>query len=487
MALNLDTVSSFCKSKGLLLPSSIIYGGFKGAFDYGPLGAQLKKNILECYWNYFLVPRDNIVSQDGSILLNEKVWKASGHIDNFNDPVAISDKGIRIRADHLVEEHLPKVHTEGMSCEKLFSLIKEHNILVDGDHVVSVENANLMFQCKTLSGQNCYLRPETCQNIFVNAKLIAGISRLELPFGICQHGKVFRNEISPKNFIFRCREFEQLEMEFFFNPSPKLAQILTQDIAHFEIQCLFPGASEARMIELEELHEKIHYWHMYWIFHMLQWLTLEIGLKKENLRLREHHTDELSHYSSATFDIEYLYPIGHQYAFKELCGIANRGDYDISQHAKLSKKNLKFKCPNTKDKLYPYVIETSIGVERLFLAIICDAYEFDTDRDYEVFHLEPQLCPVEYAIFPLPSKKFPKQQFYDVSRKLQARLKKIHKHTFYDQSGSIGRRYARQDGIGTKWCITVDEQTLEDNTVTIRNRDNTEQVRIDIDVFLEGL
>lgn len=486
--MNLDSISSYCKSKGLLLPSSLIYGGFKGAFDYGPLGTQLKANILQSYWNNFLVPYDNIVSQEGSILLNEKVWEASGHLQNFNDPVAISESGERVRADHLIEEHLPNLVVEGLSCDELFAIINQNNILIENKKVVSVENANLMFSTKTIGGQDCYLRPETCQNIFVNAKLIADTSRLQLPFGICQHGTVFRNEIAPRNFVFRCREFEQLEMEFFFNP--EVGNKLSQEIAHFEISCVFANNTDYRtMIRLEELLEvcDIHYWHLYWIYMMLKWLTVDCGLKKCNLRLREHTQKELSHYSSATFDIEYLYPIGQDSTFKELCGIANRGDYDVSQHAKFSKKNLKFKCPNTGKKLYPHVIEPSIGMERLFLAIICDAYEFDTERDYEVLHLKPDLCPVEYAIFPLPSNKFPKQQFYDFALKIQNELKKKHKHTFYDQGGSIGRRYARQDGIGTKWCITVDDISLEDNTVTIRDRDNKYQYRVDIDEFINNL
>ena len=482
MKMDIDKITGFCKEKGFLFPSSHIYGGLKGVFDYGPLGTQLKQNILQQYWNYFLIPHDNIVSQDGSIMLNEKVLEASGHVKNFNDPVAISTKGERMRADHLLEEHFPNMKAETMSYAELLAFMQETDIRIGNDRVAFVEEANLMFSTKTFNGPKCYLRPETCQNIFVNAKLVADLSRLTLPFGICQHGKVFRNEISPQNFVFRCREFEQLELEFFFNPS----LVLEPKVAHFEIACSFANG-ENRLIQLEELIDRVHFWHLHWMRQMLVWLTQHIGLTREKLRLREHHPDELSHYSSATFDVEYLYPIGQESSFKELCGLANRGDYDVSQHAKYSSKNLKFKCPQTGDKLYPHVIELSIGMERLFLAVICDAYEFNMERDYEVLHLKESLSPIEYAIFPLPSKNHEKQLFLDCALDIQSRLKLKHKHTFYETTGSIGKRYARQDSRGTKWCITVDDMTLECRSITIRDRDDKSQRRINIDDFFNEL
>lgn len=476
----MDTIASFCKSKGFLLPSSLIYGGFKGAFDYGPVGTQLKSNIIESYWNFFLIPHNNIVSQDGSILMNKKVWEASGHIDNFTDPIAISSKGVRMRADHLIE------NGEMLNCDELLKEITEQGILIENQKVESVSYINLMFETETLSGQSCYLRPETCQNIFVNAKLIADISRLQLPFGICQHGKVFRNEINPRNFVFRCREFEQLEMEYFYNPNSFFPE--NEILDQIQIQCLFADGITRNILPIELLDScNIDMVHIYWINEMIKWLHLHIGLKINNLRLREHHKDELSHYSSSTFDVEYLYPIGETKTFKELCGVANRGNYDISQHAKFSKKNLKFKCPSTGDKIYPHVIEPSIGVERLFLAIICDAYEYDKDRDYEILHLKPNLCPIEYAIFPLPSKIHKKQAYIDIALDIQDRLKQTHKYTVYDQAGSIGRRYARQDGLGTKWCITIDDITIVDKTVTVRDRDTKEQYRVNIETFFKEI
>jgi glycyl-tRNA synthetase len=505
--MNIDHIASFAKSKGFIFHNSTIYGIFKGTFDYGPLGCEIKQNILKSYRNYFIIPNENIVQQDGAIISSSKVWKASGHLDNFNDPVAINSRGERCRADHLIQDSLSTeimdvIFPEGqniiesLSCEQLLSIIKEEGIVFKDSPIICVEPANLMFQTTALNGTECYLRPETCQNIFMNAKLIAEIGRLSLPFGIAQHGKVFRNEIAPRNFIFRCREFEQLELEYFFNPSipqnKNDANNDADDTNNIEISCCFSDGI-TRDINVDELKEIIHFEHVRWIKNMLIWLTSKtfgIGLKKENLRLREHTEKELAHYSSSTFDIEYKYPFGSGEIgeFKEMCGIANRGNFDISQHAKHSKKNLKFKCPVTNDTVYPHVIEPSIGIERLFLAIICDAYDNsykDTKgKDYEVLHFNENISPVQYAIFPLPSKKYPKEEFIKKAKYIQKELMKINKTTFYDDGGSIGRRYARQDGIGTKWCITVDETTLENGTFTIRERDTKYQRRIAIETLL---
>jgi glycyl-tRNA synthetase len=480
----MEMLVGYCKEKGFVFQSSDIYGGLGGFFDYGHLGTQLKRNILSEYWKYFVLKRENIIGQDSSIISNPTVWKASGHLDNFDDPIIItSPSKLTARADHFIEEKL-KICVDGLSCDKLLEIIKENNLKYEGETVDTVTKKNLMFS--TITGtsdstqQTVYLRPETCQAIFCNARLLANINRLSLPFGIAQVGKAFRNEISPKNFIFRCREFEQIEMEFFHNPSVPCESI-TDKHTNFEIGCLFAN-NISENIRLGTLLDKklLSDYHLYWVAEMLIFLTEIIGINKTNLRIREHNKEELSHYSSATFDIDFLYPFGEQPSYKELCGIANRSNYDITQHATFSKKNLFFHDDQTKEKLYPHVIEPSIGLDRLFLAVLANGYEYDKERDYIVMHFTPKLCPNEYAVFPLPSKKYPKEDFINKSRQIFEKLIDQGVSTVYDRTGSIGRRYARQDEIGTKWCLTIDEQTLEDNTITIRDRDTKEQKRISI-------
>lgn len=327
------------------------------------------------------------------------------------------------------------------------------------------------------SQQEVYLRAETCQSIFCNYKYLANVERLKLPFGVVQIGKVFRNEINPQNFIFRCREFEQIEMEYFYHPESKCEEVNDKHTI-LEIDCLF-STGEQKQIHLKYLLENnlLNEYHLYLLAEMLTFLVDVIGIKKKNLRIREHCKEELSHYSSATFDIDYLYPFGSEPSYKELCGVANRGNYDVSQHAKFSKKNMQF------EGIYPNVIEPSIGLDRLFMAILCDAYEYDKEREYIVLHLNPKLSPNEYAVFPLPSKNFPKEMFHDKAREIFESLIDRNKSAVYDSSGSIGRRYARQDEIGTKWCLTIDEQTLQDNTITIRDRDTKEQRRISVNTL----
>ena len=536
----LEQIISYCKSKGYIFPSSDIYGGIKGFFDYGHVGVQLKKNIIDSYFSNFVWRNENIIAQDGSIISNPNVWKASGHVDMFDDPVLITENGKKERADHFIEETL-KIPADGMSTNEIFKLIKDNNLTFEGEKVIGIEKMNLMFSTKiskisvdkkTSSPESlnetkireiafdlwkkrgcpigspdidwkkaqtmleestnnhkhqkqqenkhqndsdniAYLRPETCQNIFCNAKYLAEINRLALPFGIVQVGKVFRNEIAPRNFIFRCREFEQIEMEYFYNPNKECPGLLTDEHLNFNVDCKF-SSNVTENIQLSELKNRqlVNDYHLYWISEMLMWLVNIVGLDKTNLRIREHCKEELSHYSSATFDIDFKYPFGDASEFKELCGIANRGCYDISQHAKFSKSNLLFFDESTKEKLYPNVIEPSIGVERLFLAVLCNGYRFDTTREYIVMNIQPQLCSFEYAILPLVNK------FNVKGREVYNHFVKKGKRVFYDKGGAIGRRYARQDEIGTKWCITIDGQTSEDDTVTIRDRDTTVQVRI---------
>ena len=484
--MSLEQIISYCKSKGYIFPSSEIYGGIKGFFDYGHVGVQLKKNIIDSYFSNFVWRNDNIIAQDGSIISNPNVWKASGHVDMFDDPILITENNKKERADHFIEETL-KIPADGMSTDEIMKLIRDNNLTYEGEKIVRVEKMNLMFSSKMskiVDEKNekkdekkddglVYLRPETCQNIFCNAKYLAEINRLSLPFGIVQVGKVFRNEIAPRNFIFRCREFEQMEMEYFYNPNKECSSILTEDHLQFNIDCKF-ASSVTENINLSLLKDRklVNDCHLYWISEMLMWLVNIVGLDRQKLRIREHCKDELSHYSSATFDIDFKYPFGDASEFKELCGIANRGCYDISQHAKSSKSNLLFFDESTKEKIYPNVIEPSIGVERLFLAVLCNGYKFDTTREYIVMNIQPQLCSFEYAILPLVNK------FNLKGREVYNYFVKKGKRVFYDKGGAIGRRYARQDEIGTKWCITIDGQTLEDDTVTLRDRDTTIQVRV---------
>jgi glycyl-tRNA synthetase len=476
--MKLADFTSYCKDKGFVFPSSEIYGGISGFFDYGHLGVQLKKNIIDSYWRNFVLKNENIISQDGSIISHPRVWAASGHIENFSDPI-ICTKNHRYRADHFIEESL-NIAADGLSVEEIQNLIRKNNLKYLGEEIISVERKNLMLSTNvgTETGNNTYLRPETCQAIFCNAKYLANVERLTIPFGIVQIGKAFRNEIAPRNFIFRCREFEQMEMEYFFDPFSKCDKPINLELP---VQCLFSNSESISNVTFADLQDKVNSHHLYWIYSFYVWLTETLGLKKEKLRLREHHKTELSHYSSATFDIDYLYPFSNSGetggSFKELCGIANRGNYDLSRHAEFSKKNLYMKNKNG-ENVYAHVIEPSIGLDRLFMALLCDAYEYDLNREYIVLHLTPKLCPVEYAVFPLFSKSNERERYIQKAREVFIYLIDKGYRCIYDQSGSIGKRYARQDEIGTFSCITVDEISLSENTVTVRNRDTKDQVRV---------
>lgn len=468
---------SYCKEKGFVFPSSEIYGGMSGFFDYGHYGVILKRNIVNSYWNFFVYNNDNIISQDGSVITNPRVWEASGHTESFNDPVLIT-KNHKYRADHFIEDTL-NIPADGLSVSQMETLIKENNLKYEGEDIICVEKKNLMLSTTVGVDANksnvAYLRPETCQSIFLNAKYLASIYRLQLPFGICQVGKAFRNEIAPRNFIFRCREFEQIEMEYFFDPQTTCNKLTEEDMK-IEINCLLANEKENRVIKLEEIKDRVNSHHLFWISQFIKWLTTCIGLKKSNLRLREHCQTELSHYSSATFDIDYKFPFSNG-GFKELCGIANRTNFDMKQHATYSKKNLYMKDKNN-ENIYPHVIEPSIGMDRLFMAILCDSYEYSKERDYVVLHLQASLSPINYAIFPLYNKEYSKEIFDNYVKEISNKLRNKGFRVFTDSSGSIGKRYARQDEIGTMYCITVDLTTLKDGTFTVRNRDTKEQVRM---------
>ncbi len=465
--MKLTDFTAYCKDKGFVFPSSEIYGGISGFFDYGHLGVQLKKNIVDSYWRNFVLKNENIISQDGSIISHPRVWKASGHTENFSDPI-IYTKNHRYRADHFIEESL-NIPADGMSVEEITAIIEAKKLKYQGEEITSVESKNLMLSTTVGTETLAYLRPETCQAIFCNAKYLATINRLNLPFGIVQIGKAFRNEIALRNFIFRCREFEQMEMEYFFDPLTVCNKEINLNLT---VNCLFSEEKETRNITFSDLKDKVNTHHLYWIFSFYVWLTDILKIRSEKLRLREHHKTELSHYSSATFDIDYMYPFAENGGFKELCGIANRGNYDLSRHAEYSKKNLYMKNKNG-ENIYAHVIEPSIGLDRLFMALLCDAYEYDNEREYIVLHLSPKLCPIEYAVFPLSNK----EAYVCKAREIFNILIDKGYRCIYDQSGSIGKRYARQDEIGTFSCVTIDDISISDGTVTVRNRDTKEQLR----------
>ena len=445
--LTMDKLVALCKNRGFIYPGSEIYGGLANSWDYGPLGVLLKNNIKAAWWKKFVVESEYNVGLDSAILMNPSVWKASGHIGGFSDPL-LDCKGCkaRHRADTLIEEYMKKKGIEeniaSWTNEQMEKYIADNKIpcpICGKCDFTPIRKFNLMF--KTFQGVTedsasvVYLRPETAQGIFVNFKNVLRTTRRKVPFGIGQVGKSFRNEITPGNFIFRIREFEQMELEFFCKPGTDLE------------------------------------WFKYWKDFCHNWL-LELGIKDENLKLRDHDKDELCFYSKATTDFEFLFPFG----WGELWGVADRTDYDLNQHMKESGKDLSYVDPVTNEKYVPYVIEPSLGADRAFLAFLCNAYD-EEEIDGEtrvVLHLHPALAPVKVAILPL------QKQLVEKADEIFKTLSKKYSCEF-DLSGSIGKRYRRQDEIGTPFCVTVDFDTLEDNTVTVRDRDTMSQVRVRVD------
>ncbi len=417
---DMERIVSLCKRRGFIFPSSEIYGGLASCWDYGPMGVELKRNVKEAWWKAMVQDRDDVVGLDTSIMMHPGVWAASGHIDSFTDPlVECKSCHLRWRADAV----------EGKKCPQCAGELTEPRMF------------NLMF--KTFmgpvegEGSIVYLRPETAQGIFVNFENVVTTSRKKLPLGIAQIGKSFRNEITPGNFIFRTREFEHMEVEYFVKP----------------------GTDEK--------------WLDYWVKERFDWYV-RLGIKKENLRLRQHGKDELAHYARDCYDIEYLFPMG----WSELEGIANRSDFDLTQHAKCSGKELSYRDAEGGDKYVPYVIEPSAGVDRSLLAFIIDAYE-EEDVEGEkrtVLHLHHSLAPIKVAVLPLSRNEKLTPLAKEVFKKLCPNFM-----TDYDDSQSIGRRYRRQDEIGTPFCVTIDFESLEDKQVTIRERDTLAQIRVPIE------
>lgn len=437
-------IVNHAKNSGFVYQGSEIYGGLANTWDYGPLGIELKNNIKDLWWKTFISRNPYNVGIQSAILMNPKVWEASGHLNNFNDPLMdCKECKNRFRADKLIDEiSNGSVNAEIMSIEDMEAYIEKENVKCPncGKHnFTPIRQFNLMF--KTHQGviedsaDAIYLRPETAQGMFVNYRNVQRTMRLKVPFGIGQIGKSFRNEITPGQFIFRTREFEQMELEFFVKPGEDMK------------------------------------WYEYWQKFCLNFLET-VGLQKENVQLREHDEEELSHYSVATCDIEYKYPWG----FDELWGIANRTNYDLTQHQKHSGVNMEYLDPYTNEKFIPYCIEPAIGVERLLLAVMCEAYHVEPvgDDTRIVMKFEPAVAPIKVAVLPLSKKlEEPATQIYHELIKEFA--------TDFDASGNIGKRYRRQDAIGTPYCITFDFDSLEDKMVTLRDRDTMEQKRLTLE------
>ena len=445
----MDKIVALCKSRGFVFPGSDIYGGLANSWDYGPLGVEFKNNVKKAWWKKFVQESPYNVGVDAAILMNREVWVATGHVGGFSDPLMdCKECKARFRADKLVEDHMTEngaevASADGWTNEQLMDYITNNNIVCPKCgklNYTEIRKFNLMF--KTFQGitedssSEIYLRPETAQGIFVNFKNVQRSSRKKVPFGIAQIGKSFRNEITPGNFTFRTREFEQMELEFFCKPGTDL--------------------------------EWFGYWKDYcWNF------LMSLGVNKENLRIRDHGQEELSFYSNATSDIEYLFPFG----WGELWGIADRTDYDLNKHAEHSGTDMTYMDPTTNEKYVPYVIEPSLGADRVTLAFLIDAYdeeELEGGDVRTVLHLHPALAPYKAAVLPL-SKKLSEKA--DEVYSLLAKNFNIE----YDETGSIGKRYRRQDEIGTPFCITVDFETENDGCVTIRHRDSMTQERVKIE------
>lgn len=487
--MNLNDLSSFCKRTGIIFQNSEIYGGFAGFWDYGPVGTEIKRNMKKLWWDEFVRQREDVVGIDGAIVPHPEVWKASGHVDSFSDPLLDCEEcNETVRGDHLVEDALG-IAADGVPPERLEKLIDEHGITCPrcGGGLKEIKEFNLMFETNVgpiRSEENTtYLRPETAQLIFTNFKLAKDSTRQKLPFGIAQMGRAFRNEISPRNFMFRSREFEQMEIEYFVHPEKtRDCPYMTDEIRDFEVNIWPEDIQEKDGDTVKStLGEALDRgwigtdWHAYWLYQHYNWF-LKLGVDPDNLRLREHLKNEMAHYASCCYDIEYRFPFG----WKEIYGNADRTTFDLEQHIEHSDEDLTVYDQEKEERVVPYVAsEPSQGVDRSFLTFIVDAYEEEDDRT--VLKLNPRLAPVKCRIFPLMAKDGLDEKAREIEEMLKGGA-----HSEYEERGSIGKRYARADEIGVPYCITVDYDTLEDDTVTIRDRDSTEQIRVPIDE-LEGI
>ncbi|MBS3117415.1 glycine--tRNA ligase [Candidatus Woesearchaeota archaeon] len=489
---SIDEISSFCKRKGFVYPSGEVYGSLAGFWDYGHLGVELKNNIKQHWWKQFVHMRDDVVGIDGAIITHPKVWVGSGHADHFEDIlVECNSCHIRLRADHLIEDtlHIP---ADSLSAKKIDEILSKHKVKCPSCQKGTFQPAmrfNLMFSTQvgpvTHQSSKAFLRPETAQLIFTDLRLVQDNARQKLPFGIAQAGKVFRNEISPRDFLFRSREFEIMEIEYFLHPKhfkkcPFFSSIKDRAISVLSAEAQQKNKKQkiTKIGELVRQGSLKSEWHAYWLIQMYDWF-LSLGVSEKHLRLREHLPDERAHYSSACFDIDYAFPFG----WKEIHGCADRTTFDVEQHQILSKKDLRIFDEETKEKVIPYVIEPSQGFERAFLAFIFEAYNYDKKRGYVVLHLHPSLAPYKAGIFPLVQNN---DKLVLYAREVYVRLKDRFV-CFWDQGGSVGRRYARADEQGVPFCITVDFDSLKDKSVTIRDRDSTKQIRIPVSELVEVL
>ncbi|KAA3664795.1 MAG: glycine--tRNA ligase [Chloroflexi bacterium] len=455
--LTLETLVSLAKRRGFVYPTSEIYGGLASSYDYGPLGSELLRNIRDLWWREMVRKRQDMVGVDSQILLHPQTWVASGHVSSFTDPL-VEDKKTnkRYRADHLIEMWMEAnpgvidIEVEELSTEDMAALIVEHKIKSpDGNDVTSPKEFNILFESEigVVAGEKSkvYLRGETAQGIFSNFKQILDSTRVKLPFGIAQIGKSFRNEITTGQFVFRTLEFEQAEIEYFF---------------------------DHRETDWEEMFKS-------WQESMWQFVVETLGVDPENLRWRRHSDKERSFYSKETYDLDYNFPFG----YKELWGIAYRTDYDMNQHIEHSGKKLQYMNQTTGERFVPHVIEPALGVNRVFLMLLADAYWRDEENKRTVLKFKPSLAPYKVAVFPLLKNK------PALVEKAQGIFEQLTDHftTVWDERGNIGKRYYYQDEIGTPFCVTVDFDTMEDNTVTVRDRDTTEQVRVPVDKLLAYL
>jgi glycyl-tRNA synthetase len=462
--MTIEDISTFCKRKGFVYPSSEIYGGLSGFWDFGPLGAELLNNIKSEWWGFFVKQKDNMFGIEASIISNPKVWKASGHVSSFSD-VFVKCKKCK-KANKVDKAELSRAKCSFCNGELDKAGAKDFNLMLKTQLGPTEEDSIIS-----------YLRPETAQGMFTNFKLVLETSRAKLPFGIAQIGKCFRNEIAPRDFLFRDREFNIGELEFFIHPSEMKCSLLDKNHLNLKIRLLNAETQEKGKEDLKEItiekmikEKRLDEWHAYWLAEQILFFN-EIGIDTSKIKIREHMKSELSHYSSATFDLDYEYPFGS----KEVGGIANRGQYDLTQHAKESSQKLDYFDEETKQRVVPRVIEPTFGIDRIFLAAIVGAYTFDEKRQNIVLKLHPKLAPIKAAVFPIVKKPEYEKLCDDIVKDLKKEFNAV-----YDESGSIGRRYSRNDEAGTPFCITIDDDSQKKKDVTIRDRDTTKQIRVKI-------
>ncbi|MFX1283063.1 MAG: glycine--tRNA ligase [Promethearchaeota archaeon] len=500
MQLFLEKIIAFANKTGIAFITGNIYGGLAGFWDYGPIGVEIKNRIKEAWWNDFVRNRDDIVGYEGAIITHPKVWEASGHLTSFNDPLIFCQGKCKKkhRLDHLVEDQL-NIHTENMGIDELGKIIKEKVVQCPecGGNLGEPVTFNLMFTTNIGPVQDsssvAYLRPENAQLIFSGFKNVIDSTRVKMPFGIAHTGIVFRNEISPRNFLFRVREYELMEFEYFSNPEKTNDCPNFDEIAEYEINILSQIEQDQdfeedyRKISVSEAWEKGIFknkWQAYWLTIFVRWFVKALGIRSERLRLRQHMKTELSHYALDTWDLEYKYPFG----WKELMGCANRTQFDLTQHQEFSKSKMEFmeQTDECVIRYIPYVVaEPSVGLGRILLTVIAEGYteEVVKGRKRVVLKIHPRLAPYDVSVFPLQKD----EKIFAKAREIFENLKADGFIAYYDDSGSIGKRYRRHDEIGTPFCVTIDYKTLVDKQVTIRNRDTMKQVRIPINTLGEEL